>query len=93
MIRKRNLILILLAGIILLLTGFGSSYFWLTRIYLPREIDANENAVIARLTFKSKTGHQFEVIASNREQVWNDGHLCIKCIKDLIAKAGLKKIN
>ena len=44
MIRKRNLILILLAGIILLLTGFGSSYFWLTRIYLPREIDANENA-------------------------------------------------
>jgi hypothetical protein len=44
MIRKRNLIIILLAGIILLLTGFGSSYFWLTRIYLPREIDANENA-------------------------------------------------
>ena len=36
--------MIFLAGFILLLTGFGSSYFWLTRIYLPEQIDANENA-------------------------------------------------
>lgn len=44
MARKRTILMIFLAGIILLLTGFGSSYFWLTRIYLPEQIDANENA-------------------------------------------------
>jgi len=44
MARKRTLFLIFSAGIILLLTGLGSSYYWLTRIYLPKQIDANENA-------------------------------------------------
>lgn len=44
MARKRTILMIFLAGIILLLTGFGSSYFWLTRIYLPEQIDANEDA-------------------------------------------------
>ena len=42
--RKRSYIIIISAGLILLISGFGSSYFWLTRIYLPEQIDANTNA-------------------------------------------------
>jgi len=42
--RKRIYILIIIASFILLISGFGSSYFWLTRIYLPEQIDANLNA-------------------------------------------------
>jgi hypothetical protein len=44
MARKKTILIVFLAGIILLLTGFGSSYFWLTRIYLPQHIDTNENS-------------------------------------------------
>jgi hypothetical protein len=44
MARKRTILIIFFAGIILLITGFGSSYFWLTRIYLPEQIDTNENS-------------------------------------------------
>jgi hypothetical protein len=42
--RKRRYIIIFFAGFILMLSGFGSSYYWLTRIYLPEKIDANTNA-------------------------------------------------
>jgi hypothetical protein len=43
-LRKRTYVIIILAGFILLLSGFGSSYYWLTRIYLPKQLDANINA-------------------------------------------------
>jgi len=42
--RKRIYIIIFTSGLILMLSGFGSSYYWLTRIYLPEQIDANINA-------------------------------------------------
>ena len=43
-LQKRTYVIIILAGFILLLSGFGSSYYWLTRIYLPEQLDANINA-------------------------------------------------
>ena len=33
-----------MAGLILLISGFGSSYYWLTKIYIPEKIDSNKNA-------------------------------------------------
>jgi hypothetical protein len=44
MVRKRTIIFIFLAGLVLLISGFGSSYYWLTKIYLPETIDSNKNA-------------------------------------------------
>jgi hypothetical protein len=44
MVRKRTIIFVFLAGLILLISGFGSSYYWLTKIYLPEQIDSNKNA-------------------------------------------------
>lgn len=42
--RKHKLLIIFLSGFLLLITGIGSSYFWLVEIYLPEKIDANKNA-------------------------------------------------
>lgn len=42
--KKRVLWIIFLSAFILLLCGLGTSYFWLTRIYLPEQLDAHENA-------------------------------------------------
>jgi hypothetical protein len=36
--------MIFAAGFILLLSGIGTSYYWLTRIYIPEQINSNENA-------------------------------------------------
>lgn len=44
MLRKHPLLIIFAAGFILLLSGIGTSYYWLTRIYLPEQINSNENA-------------------------------------------------
>jgi hypothetical protein len=44
MIKKHPLLIIFAAGFILLLSGIGTSYYWLTRIYLPDQINSNENA-------------------------------------------------
>ncbi len=44
MLKKHPLLIIFAAGIILLISGVGTSYFWLTRIYLPEQIDANDDA-------------------------------------------------
>ena len=41
---RHPLLIILAAGFILLISGIGSSYYWLTRIYLPEQINSNENA-------------------------------------------------
>jgi hypothetical protein len=41
MAKKRTLWIVFISGFILLLTGFGSSYYWITRIYLPEQMDAN----------------------------------------------------
>jgi len=45
MLKKHPLLIILAAGFILLISGIGSSYYWLTRIYLPDQINSNENAL------------------------------------------------
>jgi hypothetical protein len=41
---KKILWIILLAAVILLVTGLASSYYWITRIYLPEQFDAHTNA-------------------------------------------------
>lgn len=43
-LRKHPLLIIFAAGFILLISGIGTSYYWLTRIYLPDQINSNENA-------------------------------------------------
>ena len=52
-----------------------------------KELKGKENKVADRIKFISKTGHRFELICSNATGTWNDGHLCIKCIKKLISDA------
>jgi len=42
--RKKTILLIILAGFILLISGIGSSFYWLVRIYLPEQINTDENA-------------------------------------------------
>jgi hypothetical protein len=44
MFKNHPLIIIFAAGFILLLSGIGTSYYWLTRIYIPEQINSNENA-------------------------------------------------
>jgi hypothetical protein len=44
MFKKHPLLIIFIAGFILLLSGIGTSYYWLTRIYLPDQINSNEEA-------------------------------------------------
>lgn len=44
MFKRHPLIIIFLSGFILLLSGIGTSYYWLTQIYLPEQINANEEA-------------------------------------------------
>ena len=44
MLKKHPLLIIFAAGFILLISGIGTSYYWLTRIYLPDQINSNENA-------------------------------------------------
>ena len=41
---KKILWIILLSAVILLVTGLASSYYWITRIYLPEQFDADTNA-------------------------------------------------
>lgn len=50
-----------------------------------REFD--KDRVGNRIKFKTKSGRQFELIVSNKESVWNAGHLCTYCIKKLISNA------
>jgi len=42
--KKHPLLIIFAAGFILLISGIGTSYYWLTRVYLPEQINSNENA-------------------------------------------------
>ena len=44
MTRKKVLWIILLSAIILLVIALTSSYYWITRVYLPEQLDADENA-------------------------------------------------
>lgn len=44
MFKKHPLLIIFIAGFILLLSGIGTSYYWLTRIYLPDQINSNDDA-------------------------------------------------
>jgi len=46
MIRKKTFIIVFFSGLILLISGVGTSYFWLTRIYLPQQTDSNMNALL-----------------------------------------------
>ncbi len=43
-LKKHSLFVIFAAGFILLISGIGTSYYWLTQIYLPEQINSNENA-------------------------------------------------
>jgi hypothetical protein len=40
---KKVLWIILLSAAVLLVTGLASSYYWITRVYLPEQLDADEN--------------------------------------------------
>jgi hypothetical protein len=44
MTRKRVLWIIFLSGFILLVSSIGTSYFWITKIYLPEHMDINGNS-------------------------------------------------
>lgn len=44
MFKKHPLLIIFFAGLVLLLSGIGTSYYWLTSIYLPDQINSNDNA-------------------------------------------------
>jgi hypothetical protein len=44
MTRKKILWIILLSAAVLLLSGLASSYYWITRIYLPEQLDADTNS-------------------------------------------------
>jgi len=44
MSRKKILWIILLSAAVLLLSGLASSYYWITRIYLPEQLDADSNS-------------------------------------------------
>jgi hypothetical protein len=44
MTRKKILWIILLSAAVLLLSGLTSSYYWITRIYLPEQMDAHANS-------------------------------------------------
>ena len=63
MVRKKTFIIIFLAGFVILLSSFGGSYFWITRLYLPEQINTNENA---RLLKEWETKDDFK-IPSNGE--------------------------
>lgn len=41
--RKKTILIIILSGFILLLSGIGSSFYWLVHIYLPEQINTDEN--------------------------------------------------
>jgi hypothetical protein len=43
MTRKKVLWIIFLTAAVLLVTGLASSYYWITRVYLPEQLDADEN--------------------------------------------------
>lgn len=44
MIKKRTYWIIFLCGFILLVSGIGTSYYWITRIYLPEQLNADANS-------------------------------------------------
>ncbi len=44
MLKKHPLLIIFVSGLIIFISGIGTSYYWLTRIYLPEQINTNENA-------------------------------------------------
>ena len=44
MSRKKILWIIFLSAAVLLLSALGSSYYWITRIYLPEQLDAHGNS-------------------------------------------------
>lgn len=44
MFKRHPLLIIFFSGLIIFISGIGTSYYWLTRIYLPEQINTNENA-------------------------------------------------
>jgi len=44
MTRKKIIWIIFLSTVILLATGLASSYYWITRIYLPEQMDSDANS-------------------------------------------------
>lgn len=49
-----------------------------------KELEADENRVTNRIEIESKTGYKFQLLATNKDAIWNAGFLCIDCIKKLI---------
>jgi hypothetical protein len=48
MTKKRVLWITLLSGFILLVSSIGTSYFWITKIYLPEHMNISENSRLLR---------------------------------------------
>jgi hypothetical protein len=55
MVRRRTKIIIFFAGLFILMSGFGSSYYWITHVYLPDIINADENARLYQEWFAGDT--------------------------------------
>jgi len=43
-IKNKVLWIVLLSAAVLLITGLGSSYYWITRIYIPEQLDTDANS-------------------------------------------------
>ena len=59
--RKNILWIILLSAAVILFSGLASSYYWITRIYLPEQLDAHANS---RLLFQWEQEDNFVPPAS-----------------------------
>ncbi len=55
MARTRTKIIVFFTGLFILLSGFSSSYYWITQVYLPEIINADENARLYQQWFESDT--------------------------------------
>jgi hypothetical protein len=68
MTRKKILWIIFLSAAVLLIIGLGSSYYWITRIYLPEQLDADENARLMRQWEKEDlfTSEENDVISEDQ---------------------------
>lgn len=69
MARTRTKIIVFFAGLFILVSGFASSYYWITRVYLPEKINADENAHLYQQWFINDTFRAVPGKAISRIQI------------------------
>jgi len=52
-----------------------------------KELKKGKNRVGNRIKIKTEDGYEFQLLATNKDSTWNEGSLCLCCIKKLIAKS------